>query len=415
MISKVSKLKGIAKLINKRHGQGTIGLGASVNSYVGKRLDTGSLSLNYVLGGGIPYGRVTMFTGPQSCGKTYNTYMIIAKSQGICANCLRHVYGLKVVEDIDEETGEVSYYADAKCDCYNIGLFEPVQYLCEKDKDYGERLDCYKENSYDEFKVALIDVEQDFDPKWASRVGVDGRRLARICADTAEEAIDIYEELLRSGVVDMICLDSIAAMSPSDEVKKSAEDNALVSKGALLFNSFCRKYGSAVTAVTKEFGKIPTQIWINQPREKIGATYGKKTFLPMGRGQLFTASVIVDGWTSNWSKEERFKDLSEHFRVTVGKKVRINFRTDKNKTAPAKAEGSYILNVDGDEKGSIDEIEFILAMAGKFGEFEKMSATKWRLGIMEYKRKGDLIDALKEPREMSRVKGLLLRKMLGKI
>ena len=310
---RLAKLRKFADSVNKQHGKGTITFGPKVIEML--RLSTGSLVFDASLGGGIPVGRCTMFWGKESAGKTYCAYKIAAENQNKCANCLREVEIEDVLEFADEETGEVFYEAKAHCDCYVQGLFVPRPYPEEHNQAgnlkveerevpkadgkgtkkvkivlYDERVEGYKENSYQEYTIVIIDVESSWDAVWAEKLGLDVRRVIIEKPDTAEQTIDIYDSMMRTGAVDLMILDSLAQMTPSDEVEASTEDWQQGLQARLL-NKLARKASTALVATYKDYGRLVTQIWINQIRIKLHVQYGSPEIRPGGMGQNFIISV----------------------------------------------------------------------------------------------------------------------------
>lgn len=435
-MSRVDNLRVLRKAVNKTHGAGTMDLAINVAPLDIPRLSTGSLAFDFALGGGIPVGRVTLFWGSESSGKTTAAYRIGGIAQGLCANCLRRVSDLEVVEIVDKATGEVEYLAEATCDCYSAGLIEPKPRPSEKTqtgtlrqveikvKDektgkektkkvsaFSERLKVYEENSYEEFRIALIDVEGAWDLSWGKKVGLDERRMIYVRPQTAEEAIDIYESLMLTGAVDYLIMDSIAQLTPSAEIKASTMDWQQGLQ-ARLVNKWNRISTAALTIVARDYGHTPTQVWINQERTDISKKMGSKKMKPGGNAQKFTASVDAYMWASGWQKAQRDTDLKEGFHMEMGKEVAMNFNIMKNKTAPAKVTGSYIMSVVGRSAGEIIDLPYVLAQADKYGLVRKESATKWWLGEEVFKTKGAMLAKMEQPDVLFALKDALLKKMI---
>lgn len=411
---RLKQLKILSTKINERHGSSTIGVGASMKPMLIPRLRTGSLQFDFALGGGIPIGRATMFQGEKSSGKTSSMYRIMGMAQNLCANCFRVVNDLEVAEVKDPETGEVAFEGKGTCDCFKANLWEPKQFQKEADKDFKDRKKALEENSFEEFRVALIDAEGAYEPDWAHRLGMDNRRLLYVCPDTAEEAIDIYGSVIRTGSVDLIGLDSIAALTPSVEVEESVE-SWQQGLAARLVNKWVRLVNAGINAVYKEHHRLVTQMWINQVRQAIGKMYGDSTVLPCGKGQGFATSVEVKMWASEWEREAFLNEMNKEHHMERGVKVRMNFKVVKNKTSPSQTSGSYIMEVAGPDRGKVDEFNFVHDLAEKYGIIEKLSASKWKFGDSEFKRHGDLCDALREPSVFDSMKEVLLEKMIAEI
>lgn len=406
------KLDVLKSAIRKEHGDVCISMASTIADI--PRVSTGSLAMDRAFGGGIPAGRITILRGEESGGKTATAYRAIGNAQNLCANCFRPVHELEFVEETDTE-GEIVISTRGYCDCFKKGIFKTVQYPEEKISDYKSRLKLLEENSYEEFRTALVDVEQVFDPGWASCLGIDPRRLLYMRPYTAEQAIDIYDDFLRTGAVHMLVLDSIAALEPREELEKSSYE-ATQGLMARKMGIFVRKAASAMNYVSQYYRKLPIQIWINQEREKIGVTWGDNKVMPAGLAQLFASSLTVKMWASKWEKETQDEDLIKDFQSEIGTRVRINFKTEKSRVAPAMQRGSYTMCVSGEEKGKIDELKYFLAMAEKFELFRsdgEGAKKKWFVGDEEYTKKGDAIDRIQGPDVYATMRKIILDKMLG--
>ncbi len=164
--------------------------------------------------------------------------------------------------------------------------------------------------------AAFIDVEHALDPVYAKKLGVDVDNLLVSQPDTGEQALEIIETLVRSGALDIVVLDSVAAMATRAEIDGDMGD-AHVGVQARLMSQAMRK----LTAVISKTNCIA--IFINQIREKIGVMYGNPETTPGGRALKFYASVRIDV-----RKGEPIKDGSE----LVGNRVKC--KVVKNKVAP---------------------------------------------------------------------------------
>lgn len=421
-MSRDSRLNLFKKAVNKEHGSKTMGLAVNMGPIDIPRLDTGSLMLNVATGGGIPVGRTTMFWGCESSGKSTSVQRAVGLAQKLCANCLRKVSDYSVVQvsegSIDSKTGEVledpEWKAVGTCDCYKKGIFKPSKYKTEKNDDYKARLKRYEENSYEEYKVAIINPEGDFDISWARSVGIDDRLLFVAVTATAEEAVNIYDDLIRTGSVDLVVLDSIAALTPSKEIEADMEDWQQGLQ-ARLVGKLNRKAQSAINDVWRDYGRKVTQVWINQEREKIGIAFGNNKVMPGGNAQKFSPSLVVYMWPSKWEKTTIDGELIKEHQWEIGTRVRINFKVTKNKTAPAHATGSYVLNVAGANRGDVDELKFVMAQAKKYGLFSDVgegAKKKWILGDEEFDTKKDCYNRVKEPDVYFHLKSEIQKKML---
>ncbi len=164
--------------------------------------------------------------------------------------------------------------------------------------------------------AAFIDAEHALDPSWAKRLGVKLDDLLVSQPDTGEQALEICELLVRSNAVDVIVVDSVAALIPRAEIEGEMGDSH-VGLQARLMSQALRKLTGAI-AKSK-----CTVIFINQIREKIGVMFGNPETTPGGRALKFYASVRIDVRRTSTIKEA---DLS------VGARTRA--RVVKNKIAP---------------------------------------------------------------------------------
>jgi RecA/RadA recombinase len=410
--SRADRLAALRAAANKSYGAGTMELAGRMQPLPVPRLTTGSLSFDYGLGGGVPVGHVTIFRGAESSGKTTSAVRLAGLAQELCANCYRRPPGgIEVSEDVDTKTGEVARVGHAHCDCVKAGLCVPQPHFNEGKDEFHARVKRWMENSYEEFRVAFEDVEGTFDNEWARKLGCDPDRLVLVKPDSAEGAIDIHDELLRSGAVDLIVLDSLAAMTPSAEIEESAE-NWQQGLQARLLNKMARKVTAARHSVRSDYGRPVTEIWINQERESISIKFGDKSVMPGGKGQIFTASVIAQMWASKWEKDEVDMDMKKEFQMKMGSRVRMNFKILKNKTAPAQGFGGYLMGVSGEDAGQVLDLDYTLAQAEKFGLMRKDGA-KWQLGNETYKSKTEMVARMMEPAVRRALREQLVKLMLA--
>jgi len=163
---------------------------------------------------------------------------------------------------------------------------------------------------------AFIDAEHALDPSYASNLGVDTDNLFVSQPDTGEQALEITETLVRSGALDVVVVDSVAALVPKAEIDGEMGD-AHVGLQARLMSQALRKLAGVVSK------SRTVCIFINQLREKVGITYGPSETTPGGRALKFYASVRLDVRRAEW-----IKDGAEQ----IGSRTRI--KVVKNKVAP---------------------------------------------------------------------------------
>ena len=164
--------------------------------------------------------------------------------------------------------------------------------------------------------AAFVDVEHALDPVYAKALGVDIDQLIVSQPDTGEQALDIMEALVRSGAIDIIVLDSVAAMVTKAEIDGEMGDS-FVGVQARLMSAAMKK----LTAVISKSNTVA--IFINQLREKIGVMFGNPETTPGGRALKFYASVRIEV-----RKGEPIKEGSD----TIGNRTKC--KVIKNKVAP---------------------------------------------------------------------------------
>ncbi len=163
---------------------------------------------------------------------------------------------------------------------------------------------------------AYIDAEHAMDPLYASNIGVDVDELLISQPDTGEQALEIADILVRSGSIDVIVIDSVAALTPRAEIEGDMGDTHVGLQARLM--------SQALRKITGNLNKTDTIcIFINQLREKIGVMFGSPETTPGGRALKFYSSVRLD-----IRRIESLKDGAE----VVGNRTRV--KVVKNKVAP---------------------------------------------------------------------------------
>ena len=165
-------------------------------------------------------------------------------------------------------------------------------------------------------EAAFIDVEHALDPKYAKALGVDIDNLLVAQPDSGEQALEIAERLVRSGAIDVLVVDSVAAMTTQAEIDGEMGDNH-VGQLARLMSQAMRKLTSVVAKTNC------VAIFINQIREKIGVLYGNPETTPGGRALKFYATVRMDVRKGEILKENG---------VPIGNRMKV--KVVKNKVAP---------------------------------------------------------------------------------
>ncbi len=173
-------------------------------------------------------------------------------------------------------------------------------------------------------EVAFTDVEHGLDPAYAQALGVNIDSLLVSQPDTGEQALEICEALVRSGAIDAIVIDSVAAMVPRAEIEGEMGDSHVGLQARLM--------SQALRKLTGIIGKTNTVcIFINQLREKVGVVYGNPEVTTGGRALKYYSSVRIDV-----RRIEGLKDSSGQF---TGNRTRA--KVVKNKVAPPFKEAEF--------------------------------------------------------------------------
>jgi len=218
--------------IEQRFGKGSImKLGDRPKISGSNTISTGSLSLDIALGvGGVPRGRVIEIFGPESSGKTTLALHIIAEAQ---------------------KNNGIAAFIDA------------------------------------EHALDPIDAEHALDPTYAKNIGVNTDELIISQPDTGEQALEITESLVRSNAVDVVVIDSVAALVPKAEIEGNMGDSYMGLQARLMSQAL-RK----LTAIISK--SRTTTVFVNQIREKIGVFFGNPETTPGGRALKFYSTIRMD-------------------------------------------------------------------------------------------------------------------------
>jgi len=220
--------------------------------------------------------------------------------------------------------------------------------------------------------AVFIDAEHALDPVYAGKIGVQTDKLLISQPTTAEEALDIIDALVRSGSVDVVVLDSVAAMVPSTELEGGIGEPSVGLQARLM--------SQALRRLTGYISKTKTVvIFVNQLREKIGNTYGPSETTPGGRALKFYATVRLDV-----RKKDYLRTGSDEI---IGAKTRV--KVVKNKLAsPFKEAELEIIYGEGISKEgeilSLGEITGVLKKSGSWFSFEEYRLGQGRDSVKQF-------------------------------
>jgi len=318
-----NKLEALIRAANAKYGEGTI---MTADKYPQlPRVRTGILSLDLDIGGGIPKGRIVIFTGNESTGKSTVAQIAVARFQNTCRTC-----GGPIAEDR----------------------------TCLVCKEKGGPHQAF-----------IADLEGTFDGAWFEALGGNLDELYLCQPEFAEQAADVTEAVIRTGEVDIVVIDSLANMAPFKEIEDSAESQH-VGIGAKLNNRFLRCVQAGLNSLGMSNLRKPAVIIINQVRERPGVMFGNPEVMPGGRGQRFSASIIVKFFAR---PSERIYETGGEKRA-VGQQIR--YSVEKNKTFPPHREGYFILYHDdteeyGARKGEVDVHTQLIQYGCRYGLIKK--------------------------------------------
>ncbi|MBO4695216.1 MAG: recombinase RecA [Clostridia bacterium] len=232
--------------------------------------------------------------------------------------------------------------------------------------------------------AAFIDAEHALDPVYAQQLGINIEDLYLSQPDSGEQALDIVEKLVRSGAIDIIVVDSVAALTPQAEIDGEMSD-ALVGTQARLMSKAMR----VITGIISKANCCV--IFINQLRDKVGVMYGNPETTTGGKALKFYATIRMD-----IRKGEAIKDGSE----VIGNKVKV--KIVKNKVAPPfKAASFDILYGQGISKlGSLVDMAVacgVIQKSGSWFSYNEERVAQGREKTIEWlKNNPELVDEIEK-------------------
>ncbi len=276
MKSSNEEINKILKTAETKFGKGTLLKLSSNTSLKVEVISTGIASLDEILGGGFPKGRIIEIFGPESSGKTTISLAFAASVQ---------------------KKGGV---------------------------------------------VAFIDAEHSLDPKHASKLGVDPKKILISQPDNGEQGLEIVNYLCEIGGVDLIIIDSVASLTPKAEIDGEIGNQNIGLQARMM--------SKAMRVISTNASKSKTiVIFINQLREKVGVIFGNPEVTPGGRSLKFYSTIRLDVRI-----KERLKKDGDFFGQI------IKFKTIKNKVTSPYKETFVTLNYDEGFDVEEDYINFLI-------------------------------------------------------
>lgn len=225
-------------------------------------------------------------------------------------------------------------------------------------------------------KAAFIDAEHALDPVWAAKIGVDTDNLLITQPDNGEQALEILDTLVASGGVDIIVVDSVAALTPKAEIEGEMGDSHMGLQARLMSQALRKLTANIKTSNT-------TVIFINQLRDKIGIVFGSPETTTGGKALKFYASVRID-----IRRIETLKVGTE----AVGNRVRV--KIVKNKVAPpfTQAETDLLFTGGYSVEGELIDLGVDMGFMKKAGSWFSDPETGAQLGQGKENTRDFLID-----------------------
>lgn len=336
----MSKVAELIKTLNAAYGKAVLGTAASMTTV--KKIPLRNPAFDYISGGGIPVNRITELIGLESSTKTLHALWACAAFQKV---------------DWDTQTEE---------------SITSVKYEKKelKNKD-GSTTFFYevKETSPKKAKVkqvAFIDLEGTFDRTWAEKQGIDLKGLIYFCPDSASQAVDVADALLRDSSISLVVIDSLSAVGSDAEVDASME-NEQMAINARFWNKAVRKFQAAINANPDN---DITLICINTLYNKVGMVFGNPETPKNGTGLKLAKSLSV-----RFTALKEIKKKVDGFERVIGRNY--NLKCLKNKTSRPFMDSSFFLcnyTHEGLKEGSIDFNEAILSLATELGIINRAGA-----------------------------------------
>jgi len=380
---RADQLGAIVVGAQKKYGHRVL-VGASEEEVlVVPRITTGLYRMDLVTNGGIPQGRITMWYGERSTGKTSKVLRVLGNAQRVCANCYRPAElkeGVIMLPDL--RTGKkkkIETMVVADCECG-----DPKNYLC-----------------------LWVDAEKVWLSNWSKKMGVQPGGVIVMRPEYGEQAYDMALAMVNRGIIDAVAIDSLAALAPKEEMEASMEQ-AHQGVSARMNNKFLRKLVMGMNYCVNTYGRAPSLWVINQYREKIGVMFGDPRVLTGGKGQGFAPTLEVECSSGKIDKDEKTKEVYS---------AEFNYYIKKNKVGVPFGRGSYSMclsNTSLFEVGDLMEHKMVIEDAVASGFIEKPSNVMYVFNGEKYRGMSSMVRYFGEnPDEYEALKKEMLRFKLG--
>lgn len=246
-------------------------------------------------------------------------------------------------------------------------------------------------------KCVLLDLEGAYEPAWGHTLGLNNDELVYALPDYAEQVVDMTTALLQADDIGIIVIDSLAAMSPENEVVSSAEKVSVGGAG-LIISKFYRKMTTCINQAKRE-GRFPLVIAINQIRHKVGVMYGDPETQPGGFAFKFASKLTLRMYGKD-IEDKKLHEAMAAFKEINGQikkyKVPIISKAFKfNMAAITVPEKGLVL-------GEVDAWNTVSTYLRKYGWLtQEKSGKPWVLFDMQYKTLKELHQRLRESREFA--------------
>ncbi|XP_071905521.1 DNA repair protein recA homolog 1, chloroplastic-like isoform X3 [Coffea arabica] len=326
--------------INNSFGKGSVTRLGGAGGALVETFPSGCLTLDIALGGGLPKGRIVEIYGPESSGKTTLALHAIAEVQVHCVSKLLFCTYMN--------------YAGTITDVHSL-LVSPFPFL-----GWGWESRLEKKLGGN---AMLVDAEHVFDPAYSKALGVDVENLIVCQPDNGEMALEIADRMCRSGAVDLICIDSVSALTPRAEIEGEIGMQQMGLQARLMSQALRKMSGNASKAGC-------TLIFLNQIRYKIGVYYGNPEVTSGGIALKFFASVRLE--IRPIGKIKSVKGDEE-----IGLKVRVRVQKSKVSRPYKQAEFEIIFGEGVSKLGCVLDCAEIMDIVLKKGSWYSYADQRW--------------------------------------